>query len=253
MPPATEGGNPETENQLTNRSRKDKKMATQKQQYQMITRVTEFIGQTVDQFPKESMAGELCRAIETNHATLVRLRSTKDSQKATLRSLFDQRATARENVGGWLEKVDRTGSVLVTNWVRWQRRNNADEYRVAIGQQFVLDATPLEEDFILQGLPVSFLADLRSAVDELTQASKNVADAQATVSSSVREYESTLEQALQLVQRCEALVLTTMTANRAVMMAWQAARRIPSPSKSKKVSETKPEVADSAPAQSSTA
>ena len=102
----------------------------------------------------------------------------------------------------------------------------ADQALINAGHHFAAAAVPLKEQFIFQGRPPDFIEDLKAAVAELEAAISSQVDAKASRKAAIQEFDKTLEEALNLLKRLDALVANTMTENPTVMAAWNLARHV---------------------------
>ena len=195
------------------------------QKYQMLQRVGDFANRHANLFPAHTAAGEIIAAIVSSLGSLSDLLSAQVSGNATIRTSLSARSAARKVLRTHLESLDRTARALKIDTLRLTG-SRTDQACINAGRAFAVDARPLQEQLLRQGLPPEFLDNLDTAVRNFEGAILTHAPVRANRSAVIRAFDKALGEALDQLQKLETIVSNTMADNPAVMAAWNIARRI---------------------------
>ena len=208
--------------------------------YQMLARVADFGATHAELFPKTTIAGELLAAIGSAVTKLSGHSSSQVSGNGAIRNSSGSRTAARKALKKRLEQIDQTARAMQIDKF-WMPRKRAVQAIIDSGRAFARDAEPLRKQFIDHGLPETFIDDLNRAVHDLERAMLDQSVSRGSRASAIAGFNDTLNEALTLLQRFEALVSNTMPDNPEIMAAWNIARRVGRPPVSKRAeAETAP-------------
>src|SRR5499427_9137942 len=165
--------------------------------YSMLVRVTEFGAAHRDRFPAAGHASRLFAAI-----------SKAVDQLGT--HALAQSAGERPARGGRF----RLPSI----------RN--DHELTTAARSFARDAAHLKAPFLARGLPKTFIADLRAAVDAFERASQHRFVARARRGAARARIRTTIDSALIALNRLDAIVLNTFRDEPAFLTDWTSAKHV---------------------------
>ncbi len=216
-------------------------------EYQMLTRVVDFGTKHVGEFPQFTAANEIVAALGSAVAKLSQQLSSQVLGQAQIRVSRQARISAREALRAQLERMDQTAQALNIDKFQLPSKRT-DSALIAAGRAFAADAESLKGEFLQHGLR---LEDLKAAVQELESAIQGQTQGRAIRSSAIREFERTMEDAQEQLQRLEALVVNTLQDNPAALASWEVARRIESTGHRKRTSPVPEDPPKAAPAAAS--
>ena len=213
------------------------------QEYKMLRRVAEFGAKHVSIFPTTSVAGYILAAIASAVAKLSEHAQEQVAANAAIRRGSNKRKEARQALLTVTGLIEQTARVLKLNDF-WMPKRPTEAALIDSGHHFATAAEPLKAEFIQLGMPPDFIETLTTIVQDL-QAGIAERDAGKNASRQVIErYDNVLSDALNLVDRFEALVANSMSGNPGIIAGWEAACRVElvpqKPKKAKAEPEPKP-------------
>ena len=213
-------------------------------QYQMITRVDDFLSKSVRLFPDHTAAVEVLELLRSGHAKLSEFLGTRVASELTLRSVSDALKAARESLFTLLDAMHRTARAVGVHkfYVTTRVRNQA---LINSARGFKEEATRMKDQLVFHGLPADFIESLQARVETFERAIVEHGAAKSVRAGCIEEFEKTLKFTLDQVIRLDALVFNTLADDAMVMKAWNAARRVEFPTRPK-ASEPAPEPAPTA-------
>jgi hypothetical protein len=211
------------------------------QEYRMLTRVVDFGAKHVGLFPKRTVAGDLLAQITAAVTKLPEYATWQVSGHESIRTSSRKRTAAREAVRTQVEAIGQTARALKMQGFSIPT-DPKEEDLINSARSFAQAAEPLKEEFIQHGLPPEFVENLNAAVQDLEESLLKRAASQAARSGAIREFNKLLDEALNLLDRFEALVDNTMADNPSVMAAWHVARHVERIPQSKAEPEPEPGV-----------
>ena len=139
-----------------------------------------------------------------------------------------------------MRRINRTARSLavdnppIAELFRTPQGNN-EQQRLAAARAFLTNAGPIQQQFIDYGMPADFIAGLEAAIETYEQAitQKNVAiDHGVGATASIG---ATLKATLKAVRRLRGIVPNIFADDPARLAAWESARHVERPAKSKTV------------------
>ena len=207
------------------------------QKYQMLARVADFLAKHVGLFPKHTAAVGLLAALQSIVARLSGLAASQVTNNAAIRTGSNARAAARKALRTLLELFNQTAQTLRLDGFLMPVHKN-DQELIDAGHHFALLAEPFKDEFILQGL---LIENLNGAVQALEAAALSQAAGREGRSAAIRDFDNTLGEALNYLQRFQVIVSSTMPDNPAFLAGWNVARHLDRVGRSKPEPELEPD------------
>lgn len=195
------------------------------QEYKRLRRVAEFGARHVSVFPETTIAGEILAAIVTAVAKLSEHAKEQVTANAVLRRGSIKRKEARQGLRTLMELMAQTARALKINDF-WLPRKPAELALIDTGRHFADAAEPLKTEFIQHGMPPDFIETLKTLVQDLETGIGVRNEAKDVNKQTIEGYDKVLGDALNLLDRFDALVTNSMAGNPAIIAGWQAARRV---------------------------
>jgi hypothetical protein len=193
----------------------------QTQTYQMLTRVVDFGTANVNLFPNNSAAGGILKDLGTQVEKLTEAATTRVSADRDLRAGSAARDTARTKLSNGLSHAAQISNALDTNTLELPAIRT-DQALIQSAHAFAFAVKPVARDFIRHGLDPEVVA---TAVDELEAAIAARNTAKTKRSAAIGEWNKTLEEALGVLHRLDAIA-RTLEDNPGPMAAYETARVI---------------------------
>jgi len=209
------------------------------QEYRMLTRVVDFGAKHLGLFPERTVAGELLAQITAAVGKLPEYATWQVTGNESVRTSSRKRTAAREAVKTQMDAILQTARALKFQGFSIPK-DPKEEDLINGARSFAQAAEPLKREFIQHGLPPAFVENLNAAIQDLEEALLKRAAGKAARSGAIREFNKLLDEALNLLDRFEALVDNTMADNPSVMAAWHVARHVERIPQSKTEPEPKP-------------
>jgi len=195
--------------------------------YEMLVRVRDFGAYHGHLFSKSTLAARQFEAVD---AAVKALRGYAVDKRSTARAGTASRACARRALAGYVRMLRRTPSAMAAdvpdlqNRFRLPARNDAE--LLTAGHQFVRDAEPLQSEFILHGMPATFLADLRARVDEFEAAVSRWNTARGDNAAARKNIETALAAGFAALRKLDAIVPNQLEDNEGTLANWKHERRV---------------------------
>jgi hypothetical protein len=198
--------------------------------YEMLVRVRAFGVEHADLFPAATVAGRLfvavaaavdqvtrCGVTQTHGATASDRPSTKTTTRNTLRALLLKVARTARAIAPETPGLD--GKFVMP-------RSRSEQRLVLAARAFVVDATPLRDQFVAHHLPAPFLDDLAIAIDAFEQAIQaRVGLRQSRAAARVGIAEA-LNAGASAVRRLDAVVANVLDGREETLAKWRSARHV---------------------------
>jgi len=204
----------------------------QKYTQQMIARVCDFGQRHEGLFPKEAAASELLETLRRDLIDLTTHAADQVSSSGSIRTNRASRAAARKQLQFTLERMYQTARALKLEKFLMPR-NQSDEALIDSGSAFAQDAESLKQDFVRQGFPLAFIEDLKSAVQNLRNATMELAVSTAKRKATIAGFDEALKKALDDLALFDALVANTLSDDPTILVEWNHARRVGRPARRK--------------------
>ena len=207
------------------------------QQYRMLTRVVDFGAKHVGLFPEHTIAGEVLAEIGTTVTQLTEYATSRVSSHTSILMSGGARRKARLAVKRQMESAAQIARALKLENFSIPRKPKEEDL-ISTARSFVERMEPLKTEFSQHGLPPE---KLKTSIQALEESLLDRANGQSTRSGAIREFNKLLDDALNLVDRFEAIIDNTLADDELVVAAWKVARqidRLPHPAKPQPVPAT---------------
>ena len=194
------------------------------QDYQMLTRVVDFVTNNVSLFPKTTAVPEILAALTTAVTTLADQATSRVAAETEIRTNRRSRFVARETLRTRIEQAEQTGRALKSDQFRLPSRRT-DQAWINTGRAFAEAAEPLKKEFTQHGLP-QFTEVMNAAVESLQDAILGHARGKAMYSRAVCGFDEAMKDAMDCLRSMDALVANTLGDNPAAMASWSVARTV---------------------------
>jgi len=199
--------------------------------YTMLVRVTEFGAAHRDRFPAAGHASRLFAAISKAVDQLGTHALAQSAGELAARDGALSKAAAREALRQALEAIARTARAIdskapaLGGKFRLPSIRNDHELTTA-ARSFARDAAHLKARFLARGLPKTFTADLRAAVDAFERASQHRFVARARCGAARAGIRTAIDTALIALNRLDAIVLNVFRDEPAFLAGWTSAKHV---------------------------
>jgi hypothetical protein len=206
--------------------------------YQRSQRAVTSIDSQPEDFPDGSKAATLCSSVKQELAKLAELDVIRSSSMSRRKQSTAARTHAHKLLDNLVRKVISTGGVIAldrpdTKGMFVCPQNNAsDQTLIADARSLADKAAALVGLFTENGLPPTFINDMRSYADSLEHAMQLQTDsvdervrANADIAESIRRLSA-------LIERLDILVRNKYVNDPAKLTAWESARRLEKPARS---------------------
>jgi hypothetical protein len=203
-----------------------------------VQRVTTFIDSQTEDFPEESKVASLCSQLKQEQIKLAELDVVRSSSMSKRKQGTAARQNAHKLLLALVRRVVSTADVAADEridvkgmFVRPQR-NASDQTLISDARSFARKAAALVGLFTDNGLPATFIDDLKSYADDLEHAMQMQTEG---VGESVRtnnEIAATIRRLNGLTERLDVIVRNKYSDDPAKLAAWESARRLEQPPRS---------------------
>ena len=207
--------------------------------YEMFKHVREFSSTRANDFPANSLAGELFDKVAKAITLLDKHTAAQSSGRSSLRQGTVSKAAARAALQDLLEMYRRTarGMAHVTPGLDTKfriPRSATDVELLSTARAFAADALPLKAEFLRREMPATFLEDLHALI-EAFELADNSQDEGSDASVAARvEIDSAVSIGMSAVMQLDPIVRNKFRNDPAGLAAWESARHVERPSRSSK-------------------
>lgn len=182
-------------------------------------------------FAPTSLGKQLFTELKTNIAKLGGEASVETSCKGSARQSTSTRSEAREELRADMEAITRTARAMAADVPGLEAkfrlpRSNGDQALLAAARAFVVDATPLEAQFIAHELPANFLQDLRDDIAALEAAIVGQASGRGEHVAARAEIDATIASGIATLRKLDAIIKNKYAANPGVLAEWTSASHV---------------------------
>ena len=201
-------------------------------------RVVSFIESQPEDFPEGSKAATLCSQIKQERARLAELDVVRSSSMSKRKQGTAARQNAHKLLLGLVRRVVDTADVIaldrpdVKGMFGRPQRNASDQTLIADARSLADKAAALVGLFTENGLPATFINDLRSYADSLEHAMQIQTEG---VGESVRtntEIAAVIRRLNGMLERLDVIVRNKYRDDSAKLAAWERSRRLEHPARS---------------------
>ena len=221
--------------------------AIERRQYEMLVRVRDFGDRYGHLFPTSSVARENFAAVAATIKELDAQDVTHMEASVTARA--HRKELARETLLARLQAISQTARVLAKDTAGLDQQfevptKPTDRAVVTTGRKFARDAAAFSSQFLAQGMPVAFLADLNALIDSFERALRDRGLGHEARRAARASTQAALSSGLAAVRSLNAIVTNHLRDDAVTRIVWDRERRIVYP----KRTEVSPEPAVTAAA-----
>jgi hypothetical protein len=207
--------------------------------HEMFVRVEAFAAERAASFPADSPGGETIAGLREVIRTLTEAGTSQTSGLSSVQRATAEREAAREALRESMQAIARTARVLALDTPGLENkfrlpRSGSDPALLQTARAFAADALPLKEKFLRLEMPADFIEDFRDEIVELERAmgGQNTGrDAHVAATASV---ESAVGRGMNAVRRLDVIVRNKFRNDPATLAAWESARHVERPARTRK-------------------
>lgn len=203
--------------------------------HEMLTRVVSVGKRNINLFPRDSVAEEILRAMESDLDSLTEITNAALSSDTAVRVASKSRAAARQELNDLLVRASGMCRELESPQLQLPRQRMTDQVLLTVGCVFVADAEPIKAEFARYGLRIE---DIATAVHTFEGAVIDFTNAKAVHATAAQKWSATLSDALRKVRRFDLLVKNVLKDNPIATSEYEVARFVPKPVVRKKEAAT---------------
>ena len=217
--------------------------------YEMLVRVRDFGKTHGDLFPESTLASQEFAEVA---AAVKQLSEHAVSKKSTARDGVRTRAVARDTLAGRLDTISRTARAMAEDTPGLEDKfgmpaRRTDAALLTAGRQFLRDGEELKGQFLLHGMPKTFLADLQETVESFERALRERDEGKGANASARANIAAALDAGLAAVRKLNVIVTNRLEDDAGMMARWEKERQVIYPTPRRK----RPAPAPEAPTPSS--
>ena len=198
---------------------------------EMLKEVKEFGVAYNASFPATSLGkqlfdsiGQIVTALESKGASQVSGRNSAQNSAAV-------KARIREDLRESLLSINRTARIMSVDTAEFEGkfrlpRNINDQKLLNAARAFVLDATPLKDNFIRHEMPADFLEQLTGLITAFDQATSQKTAAVSTHVAARLTIEEEVGRGMQSVRQLDAIIRNKFNGDPVVLSAWVRASHV---------------------------
>jgi hypothetical protein len=198
--------------------------------YDMFIRVIQFIKDNTADFPAGIVAAQLV-VLETVVSTLQTLFGDQAAGMSDARFQFSSKATARENLREMLSDIVETARSMVYQFpgidLKFRTRSNeSDADLLAKARAFLIEATPLKNDFIAYEMDANFLTELQELITDFEEAMSAPGTATDQHVEATADIGAEVRKGMTAVRTIDAPIRNKYRGNAGKLAAWTSASHI---------------------------
>ena len=207
--------------------------------YEMFVRVDAFASERAASFPANTLGGEMVAELKEVIQTLTGAITSQTTGLSSAQRATAERMAAREALRESMKAIARTARAMALDTPGLENkfrlpRSGSDSALRQTARAFAADAVALKAEFLRHEFPPTFIEDFESDIEDLERAmdGQNTGrDAHVFATASV---DSTAERGMNAVRRLDAIVRNKFRDDPATLAAWESARHVESPSRSRR-------------------
>jgi ElaB/YqjD/DUF883 family membrane-anchored ribosome-binding protein len=206
---------------------------------EMFVRVAAFMAERAASFPEGTFGDELATELKVIIQTLNDTITVQSSGLSSVQRATAERDAARKALRQTLQAMARTARAIALDATGLEEkfrlpRSSSDNALLQTARAFAADALALKDRFIQHGMSSGFIEELKRQIADLERAmdEQNAGrDAHVSATASV---ESAAERGMSVVRTLDAVVRNKFRDEPATLAAWESARHIESPTRTRR-------------------
>lgn len=207
--------------------------------YEMFVRVQTFTAERAASFPAESLGGETVAELKRVVEMLTEAATTQTSGLSSVQRATAERMAAREALRESMQALSRTARAMGLDTPGLETkfrlpRSGSDPALLQTARAFAVDAVPLKDKFLSLAMPASFIEDFKEDIADLERAMGQQNTGRGAHVSATVSVESAAERGMNAVRKLDAIVRNMFHNDPATLAAWESARHIESPTRTRR-------------------
>jgi hypothetical protein len=207
--------------------------------YEMFVRVDAFTAERAASFPADTLGGETAAELREVIQILTEAGTTQTSGLSSVQRATAERMAAREALRESMQAMTRTARVMALDTPGLEHkfrlpRSGSDPALLQAARAFAADAVAFKDEFLRYGMPPDFIEDLKREIADLERAMGGQNTGRDTHVTATASVESAVERGMNAVRRLDAIVRNKFRDDAATLAAWESARHIESPTRTRK-------------------
>lgn len=201
-------------------------------------RIASFVDSQPEDFPEESKGASLCSSVKQELSKLAELDVVRSSSMSKRKQGTFARRNAHRLLLGLVRRVVSTAETIALDhpdvegmFVRPQK-NAGDKTLISDARSLTDKAATLVGLFTEDGLPATFIADMRSHADSLERSIQIQTEGAGESVRANIEIAAVIRRLNGLIERLDVIVRNKYRDNPAKLAAWESARRLEQPARS---------------------
>lgn len=206
---------------------------------EMFVRVQAFTAERAASFPAGSLGGETVAELGRVVETLTEAATTQTSGLSSVQRATAERMAAREALRESMQALARTARVMALDTPGLENkfrlpRSGSDPALLQTARAFAIDAVPLKDKFLSLAMPASFIEDFKEDIADLERAMGQQNTGRGAHVSATVSVESAAERGMNAVRKLDAIVRNMFRDDPATLAAWESARHVESPARTRR-------------------
>jgi hypothetical protein len=195
----------------------------------MLVRVDDFGDLRAASFPAGTRGNELFAAVKQVVSELEKHARDQTAGRSAGAEGTASRAAAREALYEDLLEISRTARAMafdtpgVDERFRVPRGNRNDQTLLSTARSFLVEAVPIQDQFLSHEMPLDFIQDLEADIEAFEQSIAEQNRGADTLTAATAAVESAIERGVTAVRRLDVIVRNKFREDPSTLAAWTSA------------------------------
>ena len=205
----------------------------------MFARVQHFTAERAASFPADTLGGETVAELGAVIETLTGAITSQTSGLSSVQRATAERMAAREALRESMQAIARTARAMALDTPGLENkfrlpRSGSDPALLTTARAFAADALPLKDKFLRHEMNAGFIEDFKEEIADLERAMSSQNTGRNAHVSATASVEAAVERGMNAVRKLDAIVRNKFRDDPATLAAWESARHIESPSRTRR-------------------
>lgn len=205
---------------------------------EMFVRVLNFAAERPDSFPAGSLGRDMLSELEDVITNVNEAITSQTSGLGSVQRATAERMTARETLQNRMQSFVRTARAMALDTPGLENkfrlpRSGSDSALLQTARAFLADGLSFKEEFLRYGMDPTFLEDFEGEIEDLRRAIGGQNTGRDLHVIATASLETIIERGMNAVRRLDAIVRNKFRNVPAILAAWESARHIESPPRSR--------------------
>lgn len=207
--------------------------------YEMFVRVDAFASERAAAFPANTLGSKMVAELKEVIQTLTGAITSQTTGLSSAQRATAERMAAREALRESMKAIARTARAMALDTPGLENkfrlpRSGSDSALLMTARAFAADLVAFKAEFIRHEFPPTFIEDFESDIEDLERAMDGQNTGRGAHVSATASVDSTAERGMNAVRRLDAIVRNKFRDDPATLAAWESARHVESPSRTRK-------------------